>query len=87
VIERSAQNSLQKTKFILEQANKEMCRVQILKLNVSNTILCALHYDMTEQRLKDMRFTWLPFHAGEQQISGPPRLVHLSTLTPAKVRK
>ena len=40
-------------------------------------------YDIMEQKLKVMRFTWLPFHAAEQQISEPTRLLHLSTLTPA----
>jgi hypothetical protein len=36
-----------------------------------------------EHKLKVMRFTWLWFHAAEQQISEPTCLLHLATLTPA----
>ena len=78
-----------KNKFMLEQANKEMRYVQILKLNGSNTfyVPCTMTCRNRETESHEMRFRWLPFHAGEQQISEPPLLVHLSTLTPATVAR
>ena len=39
-----------KNKFMLEQANKEMCQCTNFKAEWVQYILCALHYDMSEQR-------------------------------------
>jgi hypothetical protein len=53
--------------------------MQFFELNVA----FVWSYDIMEHKLKVMRFTWLWFHAAEQQISEPTCLLHLATLTPA----